>query len=427
MADFDLIILGAGPGGYTCAHRALALGLTVAVVDPGPPGGVCLNHGCIPTKGLLNGPHPDGFSHRVAENAAAIARLRRGVESFMKGATRITGAGRLTGPGSVHVDGHGPITAEHIVIATGSKPVALPKLPFDGTSVLSSDHALGLERAPETLAIVGAGAVGLEFADIFHAYGTRVTVIEAKDRLLPEMDPWFAKHVGRAFKQKGIAVRTGAKVIGAHGGEGSAMLKVSGADGDDILETAAVLVAIGRRPDPSDLGLETVGVDAPGGIIPVAENCRTAAPGVWAIGDATGPPQLAHRAMAMGEIVAEAIAGRNPLPLAAQRIPYCVYIHPQAAAVGRGPEEGMKTSEATFQGDGLAVVTGHTEGGVRLIADAGRIVGAQMVGHGVTEWAGLLDALIDAGVTADALGNAIFPHPTMSETVRRAARGLEGG
>lgn len=421
---FDLFVIGGGPGGYSCAARAAELGMSVALAEAGRLGGTCLNVGCIPTKGLLMSPHPDGLGARVAENQKAVARLQKGVAMILKRVTVLPGRARLAGPGTVAVEGGEEYAAGHVVIATGSRPVELPVLPFDGKRVLSSDHAVVAEDVPESIAIIGAGAVGCEFADIYAAHGAKVTVIEQAERLLPEMDPWLSTHLGRAFKKKGINVLTGAGVRAAQVELNSVQLTV----GDVRATFDQVLVAAGRSPLVDGIGLETVGTRTPEGHINVDSLCRVhgADDGrLWAVGDVTGPPLLAHRAALQGRVAAECMAGLNPLPVDARPMPYCVYTHPQIASVGRVFEEGagLVAGEASFLPNCLAVVTGQAAGAVRLVveADTRRLVGAQLAGPEVTEQAGLLGALILSGVRVDQLADAVFPHPTFSEVVWEAA------
>lgn len=422
--QFDLFVIGGGPGGYSCAARAAALGLRVALAENAALGGTCLNVGCIPTKGHLQPPHPDGMGARTEENQKAVERLQKGVERVLTGVTVLNGRARLTGHGNVTVDGHGEYTATHIVIATGSRPVELPMLPFDGKRVLSSDHAVAAGAVPASIAIIGAGAVGCEFADIYAAHGAQVTVIEQEKNLLPEMDPWLATHLLRAFKKKGIAVQTGATVTAAQINLNDVQLTVSGAQAT----FDQVLVAAGRVPLVDDLGLDTVGIATPEGHINVDSLCRVHGAdegNLWAVGDVTGPPLLAHRAAVQGRVAAEALADKAPLPVNARPMPFCVYTHPQIASVGREFEEdaGLTCGEASFLPNGLAVVTGRAEGAVRLVADAssGKLVGAQLAGPEVTELAGLLGVMILSGVTVGQVRDAVFPHPTLSEVVWEAA------
>ncbi|MBI5136031.1 MAG: FAD-dependent oxidoreductase [Nitrospirae bacterium] len=425
MADrFDLLVVGGGPGGYACAARAAELGLRVALAEPAELGGVCLNRGCIPTKGLLAGAGV-ALAERVAMNDAAIAALRRGIAQLLKKVAVLPGAARLAGPGVADVAGHGEVRFRHVVLATGSRPRPLAGLPFDGARVLSSDHAVAPGAVPGHLVVIGAGAVGVEFAEIFRARGARVTLVEARERLLPGEDPWLARHLERAFGAAGIDMLCGAAVTAATVTAEGIALRVAGPDGERELAADQVLVAVGRDPNLSGLGLDAVGLDPQPWGIPVDGHGRTAVDGVLAIGDLSGPPLLAHRAHAQGRIAAEWLAGRNPAPLDAMLIPACIYTHPQLASVGVGAGPDRVTGEAIFRANGMAVVTGQVAGGVRLVADgAGRLAGAQLAGAGVTDLAGLLGACIRAGMTVHDLAAAVFPHPTLSETVWEAAHAV---
>ncbi|MFQ5507914.1 MAG: dihydrolipoyl dehydrogenase family protein [Leptospirillia bacterium] len=421
MTDaFDLFVIGGGPGGYTCAARAVELGFSVALAEADQLGGVCLNRGCIPTKGLLDAPHPDGIGARVADNARTIERLRRGVGHLLRKVTVFEAAARLAGPGRVAVDGHGEVTAGKVVIATGSTPRGLDLLPFDGTRVLSSDHAVALKQLPGDVVVIGAGAVGCEFADLLSAYGARVTLVEAAGALLPTEDPWLSEHLTRAFGRRGIRMHTNTTVEAAEVAGSGVSLTLSG-DGQE-LQADVVLVAVGRTPLTDGLGLDTVGLSLEAaGHIGVDVHGQSAVDGVYAIGDVVGPPLLAHKAAAQGRIAAEHAAGRAVNPPGP--VPTCVYTHPQIASVGKGPGVGLVTGEARFSANGLAVVRSEAEGAVRLVAEtaSGRLVGAQLAGPEVTEMVGFLGVMVGAGVTVQQLAGAVFPHPTCAETVSEAA------
>ncbi len=421
---FDMVVIGGGSGGYTCAARAAELGLKVALAEAGDLGGACLHRGCIPTKGLLQPPHPDGIAARIARNKTAIEALQKGVVHLLKGVTVIPGRAKLAGPAHVDVQGHGILDAGRIVIATGSRPRPLGALPFDGTQVFSSDDAVLRENVPERLVIVGGGIVGVEMADVYAAYGAQVAIMEEAAQVLPQEDPWLVRHLMRAFAQRRIAVSAGTHVAAAER-EGSRLrLTLVGPEGPEGLVCDHVLVAIGRAPNVEDLGLETVGITLKNGAIPVDGLGRTPAQGVFAVGDVTGPPLLAHRATRQGRIAAEVAAGRKPAPLKTRVIPSCVYTRPQLASVGlpADPDKGDVTGEGYFRANGLGVVTGRTEGGVRVVAEAGtgRLKGAFMVGAQVTEMAGAFSVALSAGLTVPQMAEGIFPHPTLSETVHDA-------
>jgi len=420
---FDLAVIGGGSGGYACAARAAELGLKVALAEAGDLGGACLHRGCIPTKGLLQPPEPGGIAARIARNQEAIDALQRGVAHLLKGVTVIPGRARLAGPAHVDVAGHGTLEATHVVLATGSRPRPLGALPFDGDRVFSSDDAVLREHVPERLVVVGGGIVGCELADVYAAYGAQVAIMEEADRILPVEDPFLVRHLMRSFAQRRIAVSAGTHVAAAERQGAGLRLTLVGPEGPEGLVCDHILVAIGRAPNVEDLGVETVGLEPKDGAIRVDGLGRTGVSGVFAVGDVTGPPLLAHRATRQGRIVAEVAAGRVPKPLETRLIPSCIYTHPQLASVGlpADPEAGDVTGEAYFRANGLGVVTGHTEGGVRLVAEAGgRLKGAFMVGAQVTEMAGALSVALAAGLSLEQLAAGVFPHPTLSETLHDA-------
>jgi dihydrolipoamide dehydrogenase len=421
---FDLAVIGGGSGGYACAARAADLGLKVALAESGDLGGACLHRGCIPTKGLLQPPDPAGIGARIAKNKVAVEALQRGVAHLLKGVTVIPGRARLAGPAHVDVQGHGTLEAGHVVIATGSRPRPLGALPFDGDKVFSSDDAVLRENVPERLVVVGGGIVGCEMADVYAAYGARVAIMEEAKHILPAEDPFLVRLLTRAFAQRRIAVSADTHVAAAERDRGRLRLTLVGPEGPEGLVCEHVLVAIGRVPNVEDLGLESVDIPLRNGAIPVDGLGRTAAPGVFAVGDVTGPPLLAHRATRQGRIAAEVAAGKSPTPLETRLVPSCIYTHPQLASVGlpADPAKGDVTGEAYFRANGLGVVTGQTEGGVRVVAEAGtgRLKGAFMVGPQVTEMAGAMSVALAAGLTLEQMAAGVFPHPTLSETVHDA-------
>lgn len=421
---FDLVVIGGGSGGYTCAARAAELGLKVALAEAGDLGGACLHRGCIPTKGLLQPPDPDGIGARIAKNREAIDALQRGVVHMLKGVTVVPGRAQLAGPAHVEVADHGTLEAGRIVLATGSRPRPLGALPFDGDRVFSSDDAVLREDLPARLVVVGGGIVGCEMADVYAAYGAQVAIMEEAEHVLPAEDPFLVRLLTRAFAQRRIAISAGTHVAAAERQGSHLRLTLVGPEGPEGLVCDHILVAIGRTPNVEDLGLETVGIALKNGAIPVDGLGHTSAPGVFAVGDVTGPPLLAHRATRQGRIAAEVAAGKSPAPLENRLIPSCIYTHPQLASVGlpADPEAGDVTGEAYFRANGLGVVTGRTEGGVRLVAEAGtgRLKGAFMVGAQVTEFAGAMSVALAAGLTLEQLAAGVFPHPTLSETLHDA-------
>jgi len=451
---YDLAVIGGGPGGYVAAIRAAQLGMRVALVEKDKLGGVCLNIGCIPTKALLRnaeiltlfrkasefGIHVEGlkadFGAAIMRSRRVAQRLSKGVEFLMKknNVTVFAGEGRLLAPGKVGVVSDGrdvaEIESERVLLATGSRPKMIPGLTADGERVLTSDDALVLQEAPRSITIIGAGAVGVEFADIFHAYGVEVTVIEMLPRILPFEDAEISELLAKAFAKQGIKVFAGTKVEEVKVGSDTVILKVLRDGKPEEVRAEAVLVAVGRAPNTEGIGLEGVGVALDrGGFIQVDERLRTAVPTIFAIGDCIGAPLLAHKAMHEGVLAVEGMAGhevRRPDP---KQVPSCTYCHPQVASIGlteaEAKERGLKIRVGRFpyQASGLAQAIAETEGLVKVIADegTGEILGVHIIGQNATELipeAGLA-MLLEA--TPEELARVMHPHPTLSETLGEAA------
>jgi dihydrolipoamide dehydrogenase len=453
---FDLIIIGSGPGGYVAAIRASQLGMRVACVEADKLGGVCLNVGCIPTKALLSsalfvnemkrsqghgvtveglkvefGPAQDR-SRKVAD------QLNRGVGHLFKKneVTHFQGFGRIAGQGKVVVDpGEGGVEileAPHIIVATGSRPRDLPMLPIDEDRIWSSTGALYQKDAPESLAVVGAGAVGMEFADIFNAFGTKVHVIEMLDRVLPLEDKDCSGAVARSYKKRKIDIRTSTTVQSSELFEDGVRLVLAGSDGEDeVLEVSRVLSAVGRVPNTEDLGLESMAVKLTenGGFIEVDELLRTNVEGVYAIGDVAGPPLLAHKASHEGIACVEHVAGEGHGPVDYGNIPNCTYAHPEVASVGlteeQAKERGYEIEVGKFPwvGIGRAVAAGDTEGFIKVIRDKeySEILGAHIVGPHATELIAEFVVGRHLEATVEEMERAMHPHPTLSEGVAEAS------
>lgn len=443
----SVLIVGGGPGGYIAAIRAAASGLRVQLVERGSLGGTCLNVGCVPSKALLHaveqrrraseGPAGLGIDLKPVDmgalqdwKAGLVDRLRGGVAGLLRGAgvEVIKGAAVLEGSGRVRVEGEGVsrvLEAEAIVLATGSAPAALASLPVDGTRVLSSTEALDLADVPRRTAIVGAGYIGLELATALHGLGSEVTVLEAAGRILPGIHAGAADVVRRAMAADGIDIRLGVHV----GTDDGSSLSLVTADGEEEqLGADRIIVAVGRRPRSDGLGLESIGVtpDADG-TIPVDDWCRTAASGVYAIGDLTRGPALAHRASAQGELVAEHLSGGD-LPFRPAAVPAVVYTSPEIATVGLTVPEAEKAGFSAvehrfaFTGNARALVNGDANGAAFVVSDEGteRILGIHLVGEGVGEMIATGALALEMGAVLDDLGDTIFPHPTVSEAVREA-------
>ena len=453
---FDLILIGSGPGGYVAAIRAAQLGLSVACVEKDKLGGVCLNIGCIPTKALLSsasfvretkvaqghGVTMEGLTVALGpahERSRRVAdQLNKGVGYLFKknGVTPIEGVGRIIEKGKVEVEGadggRRTIEAPHIIIATGSRPRDLPMLEIDEERIWSSTGALFQVQAPESLAVVGAGAVGMEFADIYNAYGSQVHVIEMLDRVLPLEDEESSAAVARSYKKRKMTIRTSTTVQASEITENGVRLSLTDAAGnEEALEVERVLSAVGRVPNTEDLGLETVGVELSerGGFIQVDEILRTNVEGVYAIGDVAGPPLLAHKASHEGIVCVEHIAGQGHGTVDYSNIPNCTYAHPEVASVGltekQAEEAGHEIEVGKFPwvGIGRAVAAGDTEGFIKVIRDRkySEILGAHIVGPHATELIAEFVVGRHLEATVEEMERAMHPHPTLSEGVAEGA------
>jgi len=453
--DFDVLIIGGGPGGYVAAIRGAQLGLNVACVEADKLGGVCLNIGCIPTKALLTsaalvnemktaGAHGITFAEVNIDLGPAQERSRAIAEQLSKGVshlfkknkiTHIQGRGRLLAGGGVEVEaadgGRQAYSAAHVILATGSRPRDIPVLPIDEDRIWSSTGALFQSEAPETLAVVGAGAVGMEFADVYNAYGTKVTVIEALDRILPLEDADSSDVVERSFKKRGMDFHTGALVESADVTKKSVKLVFKDKKGQQqTLKVQNVLSAVGRVPNTNDLGLDDAGIALDDqGFFVVDEYMRTSATGVYAVGDCAGNQLLAHKAMHEGVICVEAIAGQAHGTVDYQNVPNCTYCNPEVASVGLTEEEareqGLEIDVGKFPwvANGRALAAGHSEGFVKVIRGAqySEILGAHIVGPHATELIGEFVVGRHLESTVEEMDRAMHPHPTLSEAIAEGA------
>lgn len=459
MSDtsYDLIVIGAGPGGYTAAIRASQLGLKSAVVEKDRPGGVCLNWGCIPSKAILHsaelvesiqgaeryGIRCQGLSvdyGKVIDHSRRVAdQLAQGVEYLLK-KNRIdlfSGVGSLLSPNEIVVQGKEEqrLAAARILIATGSAEKKLPGLEIDGKSVITSYEALSRRELPESIVIIGGGAIGVEFAYAYNAFGVKTTVVEMMDRLLPEMDEELGRELERSFRRKKIQALTGTRYKGLEKrGDGENVVMVEGKEGKEIsLPARLVLVAVGRGPLIEGLGLERLNIVTEKGFIKVNEQYRTSCPGVYAVGDVIGPPLLAHKASAEGVSAVEMIAGRPGRKIERRKIPACVYCQPEVASVGLTEEEAKAKGERItaakfpFRASGKAVAAGHTEGWVKVVSgERGEILGAHLIGRGVTELISKIGLAQNLEATVADLGHTIHPHPTLSEALMEACLAVKG-
>jgi dihydrolipoamide dehydrogenase len=452
---FDLMVIGSGPGGYVAAIRAAQLGMSVACVEDRHLGGVCLNIGCIPTKALLTSAllvneMKEGEKHGIVakdvtydlgpaqERSRRVAdQMRKGVGHLFKkyGVTPIEGFGRLKGKGKVEVqsaDGNKEAyEAAHVIIATGSRPRDLPSLQIDEERIWSSTGALMQEKAPATLLIVGAGAIGMEFADVYAAYGTEVTIVEALDRILPLEDAEVSKFMERAYAKRGMEIHTGARFEKAETGKKGVKATFQDKKGaTHTLDVEYVLSAVGRVPNSDDVGLETAGVEVDDrGFIVVDELMRTNVPGVYAIGDVTGRQLLAHKASHEGTTCVEHIAGQGHGTVDYGNVPNCTYCHPEVASVGLTEQQAkdagydVEVGKFPWVAIGRAVAAGHTDGFVKIIRDKrySEILGAHIVGPNATELIAEFVMGRHLESTVEELEKAIHPHPTLSEGVSEAA------
>ncbi len=453
----DVVVVGTGPGGYVAAIRCAQLGLKVAAVEDDRPGGVCLNWGCIPTKALLRTAEVVGLFERAAEfgiklsgfeadYAEAIRRSRKVADRMAKGVeflfrknkiALIAGRGRLKSPTLVEVAAKGgtqTLEARAVILATGSEPKSLPGVVLDEQSVISSNGAVRLERAPKSLIIVGAGAVGMEFADVYAAYGVQVTLLEALPRVLPLEDEEVSSQIARLFSRRGVQIRTGVKVRAVKAAKGGVTVELEADGKSERLEVEQVLVAVGRSAKVKDVGLEALGVVLDRGFVKVSPRMETSVGGLYAIGDMAGPPLLAHKAMAEGVVAAEAIAGQDPRPLDYSNVPSCTYCRPQVASIGQ-TEAGAKAGgrdvtvgRFPFSANGKAVAMGEAEGFLKVVADkaTGEILGVHIVGPEATELIHEFAVGRTLEATLEELIHTIHAHPTLSEAALEATLGALG-
>lgn len=470
---FDLIVIGSGPGGYVAAIRASQLGMKTAIVEREHLGGICLNWGCIPTKALLRAAEVYGLFQRANEfglaadnvrfDAKAIVqrsrdvsqRLNRGVAGLLdkNNVTVIWGEAKLTAPGHVRVSenaravrlprpaspakvvGAGEYSADHIIVATGARPRSLPGLEPDGKGVWSYFEAMVPERIPESLLIVGSGAIGIEFASFYRTMGAKVTVVEALEQILPTEDAEIASAARKQFEKQGVRILTDAKVGAVRKTEGG-LIAATIERGETREEVSAekIIVAVGVQGNVEGLGLEDLGVEIERGCIAIDAYGRTNVPGVYAIGDVAGPPMLAHKAEHEGVACVEAISGMKSPPLEREKIPGCTYSHPQIASVGlteakaRAAGHELRIGRFPFAANGKAIALGEDRGMIKTIFDAksGKLLGAHMVGAEVTELIHGFVIAMGLETTEEELIRTVFPHPTLSEAMHESVLAAHG-
>ena len=455
MAQYDVVIIGGGPGGYVAAIRAAQLGLRAALIEKDRVGGVCLNWGCIPSKALLYNAElvrlfrrsqEFGISHdnlRV-DFAAAIDRSRQVVDRMVSGVEFllqknkvdvISGTGTLKGKSEVAVEpGARVVEAGNVIIASGGFSRLLPGVQIDGSTVITSREALELRDVPESVAIIGGGPIGVEFAYVYAGYGARVTIIEMLDHLLPLEDEDVSRQLERSFKQQGIGYMTRTAVKGLRVVDGKAQLAVSSDGRDQEVTADKALIAIGFGGNSDGLGLDSVGIATERGFVQVDDRMKTNVDGVYAIGDVTGKLMLAHVASDQGVIAIEGIAGLDPAKPDYAKMPRCTYCQPQVASCGlteaQARDRGyqVKTGRFPFRANGKAMATADTDGFVKVVAEAdyGEVLGVHIVGPDATDL--IAEAALALGMesTVADVSRTVHAHPTLSEAVKEAALAAQG-
>ena len=463
MADeaniYDLIVLGSGPGGYVAAIRAAQLGLKTAIVERELLGGICLNWGCIPTKALLRTAevyhylrHAEAYgltnekpsfdiAKVVARSRAVAKQLNQGVAHLMKKnkITIVMGEGKLTAKNKLSVTGADgkatEIQAKHIILATGARARDLPFANADGKRIWTYRHAMTPAEMPSELLVIGSGAIGIEFASFYKDMGADVTVVEMLDRVVPVEDADVSAFLEKALKKQGMTIMTKAGVDKLEVGTNGVKASIKDKDGEvTVAEFSHVIVAIGILPNTENIGLEELGVKTDRGHIVTDGMCKTNVDGLYAIGDVTQPPWLAHKASHEGVIAVEAIAGKHPHAMDPRNIPGCTYCHPQIASVGlteaKAKEAGyeIKVGNFPFIGNGKAIALGEAEGFVKTVFDAktGELLGAHMIGAEVTELIQGYTIGKTGELTEAEFMETVFPHPTLSEMMHESVLGAYG-
>ena len=457
--QFDVVVIGGGPGGYATALYGASAGLRVAVVERDRVGGTCLHRGCVPAKefletaavvrtvagakefGVQAGQPVVDFATSQGRKQKVVDQLWKGLAGLMKGRGIVTveGSGRLLPGKTVRVDGpDGPreLAANHVVLATGSAPRTIPGFEVDGRFVLTSDEVLALDALPSSVAVVGGGAIGCEFASMFADLGSQVTVLEVLPSLLAACDPDVVSVVARSFRKRGITVRTGVPVTG-HKPNGHGTTVTFG-DGD-TLAVDAVVVSVGRRPLTDDLLEDGAGVAVdPRGFVLVDEYQRTTAPDVWAVGDVVDSPQLAHVGFAEAIVAVKTMLGEHVAPVEYSRVPWCIYCHPEVAYAGLTEQQArdagydVVVQKDPYGGNSRARIVGETDGLVKVVAErgpdgrAGRILGVHMVGPWVTEQLGQAYLAVNWEATCEEVAQFVQPHPTLSEAFGETVLAMTG-
>lgn len=448
MPDFDLVVVGAGVGGYPCAIHAARQGAKVAIVEQGAWGGTCLNLGCIPTKALIHGVEvlktvreagefgvkvPEGveldWAALQARKQKIVSGLTQGVQSLMKanGIETVAGRGVLRGAGTVAVDGR-DLSGRAVVLAPGSVPA---RPPFPGSDLgMTSDDILAIAEVPKSLIVIGGGVVGMEFASLFNLLGTQVTVVEMLDQLVTPVDPQIANRFQQLLLRRGLTFHLSSTVEAVEGSPGAYKVRLAGGT---ALEAEAVLVATGRRASTGEIGLEESGVALQRGAIKVDQYLRTSVEGVYAVGDATMISMLAHTATYQGELAAANALGEKRISADYRAIPSCIYTDPEIAFVGvqegqaRADGQQVRTGSFPFAALGRAQILGDTTGLVKMVADPdGYLLGVTIMGPRATDLIAEATLAIHQGLTAAELAHAVHAHPTLPEALREAALDVDG-
>lgn len=451
--NYDLIVIGSGPGGYVAAIRASQLGMKTAVVERSELGGICLNWGCIPTKSLLKSAQVFNYTKHAADYGVEVKgevnadigkmveRSRQVAEGMSKGVQylfkknnieHIRGTGRLISNTTVLVENgeeKQEISAQHIILATGARSKELPSLPQDGKKVIGYRKAMTLKERPESMIVVGSGAIGSEFAWFYNSIGTKVTLVEFLPNVVPLEDEEVSKQLGRSFKKAGITVMTESSVesVDTSGEKVKAVVKTK--KGEEVLEADIVLSAVGVTPNLEHIGIEELGIALENGKVKVDDFYRTSVQGIYAIGDIVHGQALAHVASAEGIICVEKIAGHDPKALNYNNIPACTYTNPEVASVGMTEKAAIdagytiKVGKFPFTASGKASASGERDGFIKLIFDEkyGELLGAHMIGANVTEMIGEMVVARSLETTGHEIIKSVHPHPTMSEAIMEAA------
>jgi len=449
MEDFDLIVIGAGPGGYVAAIRSGQLGLKTALIEKNELGGVCLNWGCIPSKSLLksaeilnlmkeSNEHGIYFSDLKSDLGQAVNRSRKIVKKLTDGISFllkknnveiISGCSQITDKNEVTIiENNKKISSKNIIIATGAKFKDIPNLSVDEEIIINSKNALNLQKKPNKAIIIGAGATGVEFSYMWNAFGTEVTLVELQNQILPLEDTEISKQLSRSLIKKGIKIQTQTKVEKVTKKPSGALLQLNSNGKISEIETDIVLVAVGMEGNVKDIGLENLGIEIENNFININENMMTNVEGIYAIGDVTGKTLLAHVASAQGIHAIEHIAGESPSPINYSLMPRAIYSNPQVASFGITEQQAIsqgtkiKVGKFPLSASGKAMALGHNEGMIKIISEfeSGIILGAHMVGPEVTELLGELGIATMLESTEDELAMTIHPHPTISESIVEA-------